>query len=62
MPRKTASFSERGTDSGTPGDESRQSDGPVNFDLAAALALLAKLPLTKAEKADAVRRLLGRGK
>jgi hypothetical protein len=40
----------------------QQSDGRISSDLAAALALIADLPLTKDEKAEAVRRLLGRGK
>jgi hypothetical protein len=49
-----------GAESGVPRDGSQQSDGRINDDLAAALVLIADLPLTKDEKADAVRRLLGR--
>jgi hypothetical protein len=51
-----------GADSGALCAGSKLSDGRVNDDLAAALALIADLPLTKDEKADAVRRLLGGGK
>jgi hypothetical protein len=48
-----------GANSGAPDDGSQQSDGRINDDLAAALALIADLPLTKEEKAEAVRLLLG---
>jgi len=49
---------QRGTDSGTPGDETQQTEARVNYDLAAALELIRDLPLTKDEKVEAVRRLL----
>jgi hypothetical protein len=39
----------------------RNSPSSVDPGFAAALALIAKLPLTKAEKAEAVRRLLSDG-
>ena len=50
-----------GANSGAPGDESHHSDSRINQTLAAALALIADLPMTKDEKAQAVRRLLARG-
>jgi hypothetical protein len=53
---------EGGANSGATGDGSQESDGRMNDDVAAALALIANLPLSKEEQAEAVRRLLGRGK
>jgi hypothetical protein len=50
---------EGSTGSGTVESDSAPPEGQVNQTLAAALALIAELPLTKQEKAEAVRRLLG---
>jgi hypothetical protein len=49
-----------GADSGNPGAEFKEPTTVIYEDLGAALALIADLPLTRDEKAEAVRRLLGR--
>ena len=47
-----------GANSGAPGGESHKSDNLITRNLVAALVLIADLPLSKEEKAQAVRRLL----
>jgi hypothetical protein len=61
-PSKLQLSRDGGANSGALGDGSQQSDGRINDDWVSALALIADLPLTKDEKAEAVRRLLGGGK
>ena len=61
-PAKPTISQSGGAHSGALGDGSQQSDGRINDDRAAALALIGDLPLTTDEKAEAVRRLLSRGK
>ena len=50
-----------GANSGAPDDEAKHGDRRINQSLGTALALIADLPLSRDEKAEAVRRLLADG-